>query len=652
VAATFHKLGATGRTVLASGDRIAPGDRLALDFRATRPTWVYVLDADDRGECYLLFPQPLFDRANPVPADSALTLPGTRSGVESAWTVTSRGGREHLLVIANPEPLPELEATTRAPAGPRSRPVRRLRAGATRNPGAPARDRRPSAACPLHPRRPGGQPPSTGSRRSWAARQASTAPGFGKPCWRIRYSKRLMFRPWILLAALCLAPLSAAAQPLTTLDSLGLFETRNQWAQAESVARVLDERVASTVPFDSLAHAHNLIAIGRARSYRRMFGDPATFASLEGGIALRARHAPAGDRSLARRYLVGATVFPEAGRPQDALRYAEAGTRVMLAASPPDTLILASLELARANALVALGRPAEARPVYERSIALSEMKFGPSNRVMVGKLAEYGVFLSRLGAFDEGRAALRRAIALAERDTIVHGDLLDGSLSRLSTLEDRAGNLAESIALARRAYEIALRRDGPDAVPTARLRIVLAYRLDELGDRAGAAAHLREILPVLEEKGGREEPADRQRAPGLRGRPGGDRRHGCRPRRARPLDRRDGRAGTPGQLERRGRRGHRGRPRGARGRRLRAPARRFERAIARAVAGRRSSRQHDREPVQPLGVDRARPGRPRPARRPGHGIRAHAGQHQRAGDARVDGAARRPRERREPRGPP
>jgi len=68
VAATFHKLGDTGRTVLASGDRIAPGDRLALDFRATRPTWVYVLDADDRGECYLLFPQPLFDRANPVPA--------------------------------------------------------------------------------------------------------------------------------------------------------------------------------------------------------------------------------------------------------------------------------------------------------------------------------------------------------------------------------------------------------------------------------------------------------------------------------------------------------------------------------------------------------------------------------------------------------
>jgi len=319
-----------------------------------------------------------------------------------------------------------------------------------------------------------------------------------------------MLRPWILLAVLCLGPIgavgSAAAQPLTTLDSLGLFETRNQWAQAESVARVLDERVARTVPFDSLAHAHNLIAIGRARSYRRMFGDPATFESLEGGIALRARHAPAGDRSLARGYLVGATVFPEAGRAQDALRYAEAGTRVMLAASPPDTLILASLELARANALVAVGRPAEARPVYEHSIALSEMKFGPANRVMVGKLAEYGVFLSRLGAFDEGRAALRRAIALAERDTIVHGDLLDGSLSRLSTLEDRAGNLAESIALARRAYEIALRRDGPDAVPTARLRIVLAYRLDELGDRAGAADHLRAILPVLEAKVGEKNP--------------------------------------------------------------------------------------------------------------------------------------------------
>ena len=107
-----------------------------------------------------------------------------------------------------------------------------------------------------------------------------------------------MLRSLFLAGALWLGPIgpasALAAEPPTTLDSLVLFETRNQWVQAESVAHVLDERVARTVPYDSLAHAHNLIAIGRARAYRRMFGEPETFASLERGIALRARHAPPG----------------------------------------------------------------------------------------------------------------------------------------------------------------------------------------------------------------------------------------------------------------------------------------------------------------------------------------------------------------------
>ncbi|MDZ4806296.1 MAG: DUF4384 domain-containing protein [Candidatus Eisenbacteria bacterium] len=61
---------------LAAGDRIAPGDWLSLDFMASTPMWVYVLNEDERGEMYLLFPQPLFDRTNPVPPDSTIVLSG------------------------------------------------------------------------------------------------------------------------------------------------------------------------------------------------------------------------------------------------------------------------------------------------------------------------------------------------------------------------------------------------------------------------------------------------------------------------------------------------------------------------------------------------------------------------------------------------
>lgn len=108
--AAFLLRGPDGDRRLESGDRVAPGDRVSLEIRASRPVWVYVLDADERGECYLLFPQPLFDHRNPLPRDSSILLPGGSIGREVAWTVTSRGGREHLLVVASPEPVAELES--------------------------------------------------------------------------------------------------------------------------------------------------------------------------------------------------------------------------------------------------------------------------------------------------------------------------------------------------------------------------------------------------------------------------------------------------------------------------------------------------------------------------------------------------------------
>lgn len=110
VEANLLRHGDGAPTVLLSGDAVAPGDRLSLRWRATRPTWVYVLNADDRGESYLLFPQPRFAWSNPLPADSTVVLPGLMDGSEVAWTVTSAGGRETFLVVAGPEPVPELES--------------------------------------------------------------------------------------------------------------------------------------------------------------------------------------------------------------------------------------------------------------------------------------------------------------------------------------------------------------------------------------------------------------------------------------------------------------------------------------------------------------------------------------------------------------
>jgi eukaryotic-like serine/threonine-protein kinase len=124
VEASFLRRDSNGATPLVTGDRVKPGDRLSLEVRTTRPAWFYVLDEDDRGERFLLFPQPRFDVQNPLPADSTFVLPGTVGGKENAWTVTSAGGREHFLLVASPEPVPEIEADlVRLPAAQPGRPI-------------------------------------------------------------------------------------------------------------------------------------------------------------------------------------------------------------------------------------------------------------------------------------------------------------------------------------------------------------------------------------------------------------------------------------------------------------------------------------------------------------------------------------------------
>jgi len=120
VEASFLRRDEGGASRLVNGDRVKPGDRLSLEVRATRPAWVYVLNEDEGGERYLLYPQPQFDTQNPLGADSSFVLPGPVAGRENAWTVSSAGGREYFLVVASPEPVPEIEADLARLPAPRT----------------------------------------------------------------------------------------------------------------------------------------------------------------------------------------------------------------------------------------------------------------------------------------------------------------------------------------------------------------------------------------------------------------------------------------------------------------------------------------------------------------------------------------------------
>jgi len=130
VASPPPRLGATllrrrggERARLASGATVAPGDRLQLELEVAEPLHVYVLNEDERGGLYLLFPLTGLDRVNPLAptgAAESIVLPGALLGVEQDWQVTSAGGVERFLIVASRGPAVELEARLGAlePAAP------------------------------------------------------------------------------------------------------------------------------------------------------------------------------------------------------------------------------------------------------------------------------------------------------------------------------------------------------------------------------------------------------------------------------------------------------------------------------------------------------------------------------------------------------
>jgi len=103
------KSSARGTVALAEGDAIAPGDALSLDYRNAAPAHVYVLNEDDQGAVFKLFPLTGGTLVNPLPAGVALRLPGRVAGEEQDWRVTSRGGRERFFVVIAASAVPELE---------------------------------------------------------------------------------------------------------------------------------------------------------------------------------------------------------------------------------------------------------------------------------------------------------------------------------------------------------------------------------------------------------------------------------------------------------------------------------------------------------------------------------------------------------------
>jgi tRNA A-37 threonylcarbamoyl transferase component Bud32 len=118
VEATLYRTTAGSREALANGDAIAPGDALGLEVETSGPAHVYVLDEDQRGQVFALFPLRSRGAANPVGAGVRHRLPGTEDGRPLEWQVTSAGGRETILILVSAKPLDTIEQAVAGLAEP------------------------------------------------------------------------------------------------------------------------------------------------------------------------------------------------------------------------------------------------------------------------------------------------------------------------------------------------------------------------------------------------------------------------------------------------------------------------------------------------------------------------------------------------------
>jgi hypothetical protein len=112
--AAFYRVGRDGESRLEPGGRVERGDQMFLKFQASVPLNLYVVNEDDMGETFLLFPLPGYHQTNPIQASQPITLPET-----TRWLVTSAGGHEHFVVFASPDRMESFEQAFAALPSPR-----------------------------------------------------------------------------------------------------------------------------------------------------------------------------------------------------------------------------------------------------------------------------------------------------------------------------------------------------------------------------------------------------------------------------------------------------------------------------------------------------------------------------------------------------
>ena len=113
IEATFYRVRSGEEEPLTSISRLRVDDEIRMSVQTTAPAYVYVVNEDEKGNAFLLYPLPDGGQHRPLPANQSVRLPP-----QDNWRVNSVGDQEHFLIFASIDPLTAFDDVFKKLAAP------------------------------------------------------------------------------------------------------------------------------------------------------------------------------------------------------------------------------------------------------------------------------------------------------------------------------------------------------------------------------------------------------------------------------------------------------------------------------------------------------------------------------------------------------
>jgi CHAT domain-containing protein/tetratricopeptide (TPR) repeat protein len=154
----------------------------------------------------------------------------------------------------------------------------------------------------------------------------------------------------------------------------------------------------------------------------------------------------------------------------------------------------------------ALGRDAEAEPLYKRALAILETSVGLDSVAIAPELNNLGALYEREQRYAEAEPLFKRALAISEKALPPSHPDVGRALNNLATLYERQDRHAEAEPLFRRALAIYEKAAGPESPAVATLANNLGQVVKVEGRYGEAEPLIKRSLAIREKVLGRDHP--------------------------------------------------------------------------------------------------------------------------------------------------